>query len=157
MKDSTLKKAADSEPFLLVLSLLCIKCILQLETRRRILPGHRVVSQNVLQQVRVRKEDDPENGSKALVSDGGAGGGAVHLVQDPEQGLDEALGQVGVVLHQLCAGVLPPHLLVAPWRYRHSGLHISHCCGGLHLFIAKSRQKQGGAILQYYVERMPLH
>ena len=84
MKDSTLKKAADSEPFLLVLSLLCIKCILQLETRRRILPGHRVVSQNVLQQVCVRKEDDPENGSKALVSDGGAGGGAVHLVQDPE-------------------------------------------------------------------------
>ena len=85
-----------------------------------------MVSQNVFQQVCVRKEDDPENGSKALVSDGGAGGGAVHLVQDPEQGLDEALGQLGVILHQLCAGVLPPHFLVAPWRHRHSGFNILH-------------------------------
>lgn len=73
-----------------------------------------MVPQHILQQLCVGKVDDPEDGSKALVSDGGAGRRAVHLVKDPEQSLDEALGQLGVLLHQLGSGVFSADLLVAP-------------------------------------------
>ena len=73
-------------------------------------PGHGVVLQHVLQQLCVGEVDDPQDGAKALVSDGGAGGGAVHLVQDAEQSLDEAARQLRVLLHQLRPRVLPLHL-----------------------------------------------
>lgn len=78
-------------------------------------PGHSVVPQHVLEELSICEEDDPEDGSEALMSDGWAGRRAVHLVQHPEQGLDEALGQLRVLLHQLGPCILPPHLLVTPW------------------------------------------
>lgn len=77
-----------------------------------------MVPQHILQQLCVGKVDDPEDGSKALVSDGGAGRRAVHLVKDPEQSLDEALGQLGVLLHQLGSGIFSADLLVAPCNVR---------------------------------------
>lgn len=73
-----------------------------------------MVPQHILQQLCICKVNDPEDGSKALVSDGGASRRAVHLIQDPEQGLYEALGQLRVLLHQLSSGVFSADFLVAP-------------------------------------------
>lgn len=82
-----------------------------------------MVPQHILQQLCVSKVDDPEDGSKALVSDGRAGRRAVHLIQDPEQSLDEALGQFGVFLHQLGSGVFSTDVLVATCStHAHKGL-----------------------------------
>lgn len=75
-----------------------------------------MVPQHILQQLCISKEDDPEDGSKALVSDRRAGRGAVHLIQDPKQSFDKALCQLRVLLHQLGACVLSTDLLVTPWR-----------------------------------------
>lgn len=78
-----------------------------------------MVAQYVFKQVCICEVDDPEDGSKALVSDGRPGWGAVHLIKDPKQSLYEALGQLGVLFHQLSACVLSPHLQVPSCEDRH--------------------------------------
>ena len=78
------------------------------------LPGHSMVPQHILQQLCISKVDDPEDGSKALVSDSRASRRAVHLIQDPKQSFDKALCQFRVLLHQLGSCVFSTNLLVTP-------------------------------------------
>lgn len=51
-----------------------LSCIL-LHTRAKVsdLPGDSVVAQHILEQLGVREVDDAQDGSEALVSDGGTG------------------------------------------------------------------------------------
>lgn len=89
-----------------------------------------MVPQHILQQLCISKVDDPEDGSKALVSDSGASRWAVHLIQDPKQSFDKALCQLRVLLHQLGTCILSTNLLVTPWRQmvNRSGLFPQpHC------------------------------
>lgn len=89
------------------------------------LPGHSMVPQHILQQLCICKVDDPEDGSKALVSDGGAGRRAVHFVENPKQSFDKALCQLGVLLHQLGSCIFSADLLVAPCRHTHRAGQLS--------------------------------
>ncbi len=77
-----------------------------------------MVPQHILQQLCISKVDDPEDGSKALVSDSRASGRAVYLIQDPEQSFDKALCQLRVLLHQLGSCILSTNLLMTPCRQK---------------------------------------
>ena len=75
-----------------------------------------MVPQYILQQLRISKVDDPEDGSKALVSDSRASRWAVHLIQDPKKSFYKALCQLRVLFHQLGSCIFSTNLLVSPWR-----------------------------------------
>lgn len=102
-----------------------------------VLPGHCMVPQHILQQLCISKVDDPEDGSKALVSHSRASRRAVHFIQNSKQSFDEALCQLRVLLHQLGSSVFSTVFLVTPWRWSEQVFNWvpqSYCNSGISAF-----------------------